>query len=269
MISRQTFYPAVTLVLFVALTAFWVVTHILYPPGSITWEMFAASYGIMALWGGLVGLIASRAWGGWKSIFGRALIMFSIGLLLQEFGQLSYSYIIYVQQIDIPYPSIGDIGFFGSIPAYIYGVYLLGRAAGTHLTLKSYSSQIKALILPIVLLAISYVSFLLDYDTTQVSPLVLLLDFGYPLGQAIYVSLAALVFLLSRNMLGGVLQKPALLMLIALFSQYAADYMFLYQNLQGTWIVGGTNDYLYLFSYTLMTIGLISVFNALTKFRSA
>lgn len=269
MVSRKKIYVVVTLVLFVLFTTFWVVTHILYPPASITWQIFAAVYGIMALWGGLIGLIASREWGGWKSVFGRAIIMFSIGLLLQEFGQLSYSYYIYFKQIDIPYPSLGDIGFFGSIPAYIYGVYLLGRAAGAHLNLKSYSSQLKAVVLPLLLLGISYYSFLVDYDPTEVGTLALILDFGYPLGQAIYVSLAALVFLLSRTMLGGVLQKPALLMLIALFSQYAADYMFLYQNLRETWVVGGTNDYLYLFSYTLMTIGLISVFNALRKLRSS
>lgn len=269
MVSRNNIYAFVTLVLFAALTTFWVTTHMLYEPASLTWEIFAASYGIMALWGGLVGLIASKAWGGWKSVFGRAMIMFSLGLLLQEFGQLSYSYIIYVQQIDIPYPSIGDIGFFGSIPAYIYGVFLLGRAAGVHLNLKSYSSQLKAIILPLVLLGVSYYSFLLDYDPTEVGTLALLLDFGYPLGQALYVSLAGLVFLLSRTMLGGVLQKPALLMLIALFTQYAADYMFLYQNIQETWVVGGMNDYLYLVSYTLMTVGLISVFNALSKLRTA
>lgn len=268
MSSKKNFYSIITVTLFAMFSIFWIYTHIMYEPASITWEMFAATYGLMALWGGIVGLIVSRSWGGFSSVLGRAMIMFSIGLLLQEFGQLTYSYYIYFQHIDVPYPSVGDIGFFGSIPAYIYGIFLLGRAAGTHVSLRSYWGQAKAVLIPLVLLIISYMSFLVDYDLTEVPVLTLLLDFGYPLGQAIYVSLAVLVFILSRSLLGGIMRMPLFLMLGALVMQYLSDYMFLYQNLKGTWVVGGMNDYLYLFSYTLMTLGLISVYSSLKKLRS-
>lgn len=260
-------YSLTTLALFFGFTIWWVMLHIFHEPASISHEIFAATYGVMALWGGIVGLVAARAWGGWRSIMGRALLLFSLGLLLQEFGQLSYSYFIWFKHIDVPYPSIGDIGYFGSIPVYIYGVVLLGKAAGAHVSLRSYAGRIKALLIPVVLLAVSYASFLLDYPFGEVGGLTLFLDFGYPLGQAIYVSLAILVYLLSRTMLGGIMKQPLIILLLALVAQYVADYMFLYQTIQETWQVGGVNDYSYLFSYTLMTIGLLSVFNSLGTIR--
>jgi len=37
-------------------------------------------------------MINSRKWGGLRSVMGKAILMFSLGLVAQEFGQLSYAF---------------------------------------------------------------------------------------------------------------------------------------------------------------------------------
>ena len=85
------------------------------------------------------------------------------------------------------------------------------------------------------------------------------LDFGYPLGQALYVSLALLTYLLSTKTLGGIMKNKVLLILFALAVQYAADYNFLSQAYAETWRNGGYGDAIYLLAYFLMALGLIQL----------
>jgi hypothetical protein len=86
------------------------------------------------------------------------------------------------------------------------------------------------------------------------------LDFGYPFGQAIYISIAILAFLFSRRLLSGLMRPKILLILAALCMQYASDFTFLYQSHHNTWKAGGVNDYMYLIAYFIMTIALLSFF---------
>ncbi|MBI4225117.1 MAG: hypothetical protein HY617_02185 [Candidatus Sungbacteria bacterium] len=255
-ISLKSFLTAVTFILFAALTIWWIM--LLFLGNEEQNLIWAASYQAVALWGGISGLfIISRLWGGLKSVMGRAITYFSLGLLFQVFGQSVFSFYNITLHIQIPYPSFADIGFFGSIPFYIYGTVLLGKASRISISLKSFRNKLQAIVIPLLLLVISYVSFLLDYQVDFSNKLRILLDFGYPIGQAIYVSIAILVYILSRNILGGIMKNKIILVLIALVVQYVADYNFLYQNLRGTWINGGYGDYIYLFSYFVMSLALV------------
>lgn len=254
---------------FVVLTGWWLwLRFVLNNPEDLQNQTFAAIYGVMAVFGGLVGLYVSRKWGGLKSILGKALVMFSIGLFLQEFGQLSYSFYIYFLDQEIPYPSIGDIGYFGSIPFYVYGAILLARASGASFSMKSITNKIQAVVLPLALLAGSYYMFLRGYEFDWTNPLTVFLDFGYPLGQAIYISVALLALLFSRKLLGGVMRSKILLVLFALCIQYASDFTFLYQTSHETWYAGGVNDYMYLSSYFVMSLALLSFANLYEKLQS-
>src|SRR5690606_32862898 len=105
-----------TIVMFLFFTIWWLFLRFTTSPDNVQNQFFAAIYGLMALWGGIWGIHSSFKWGGIRSIFGKSIMMFSFGLILQEFGQLTYSYYIYFAHIDVPYPSIGDLGYFGSIP---------------------------------------------------------------------------------------------------------------------------------------------------------
>lgn len=222
-------------------------------------DWFAGTYGVIALIGGLCGVVISNKWGGFKSVLGRAILMFSLGLLAQEFGQLTYAYYIIVKAVEIPYPSIGDIGYFGSVLLYIYGTVLLARAAGTKFSLKDVGSKVLAIGVPAILLVSSYLFFLKGYEFDSSAPLITVLDLGYPLGQAIYIAIAIVAFLLSRKMLGGVMRGKILLIILALCAQYAADFNFLFQANRETWITAGYGDILYMVSYALMAFALFNI----------
>lgn len=230
-------------------------------------QIWAASYQIIAWVGAILGFYISGIWGGWKSLVGRANLAFAVGLLAQSFGQSVFSYFFY-KGIDIPYPSVADIGFFGSIPFYIYGAFLLVRFYNSSRRLRSVKNLVMAFIIPIGMLIFSYFVFLQGYTFDWTQPLKVFLDFGYPLGQSIYVSLAILAFLLSISNLGGIMKKPTLLFIFSLVLQYIADYTFLYTSNNGTFVGGGIDDYLYLLAYFLMAVSLIQLGTAFYKIKN-
>ncbi len=254
----------VTIYSFVFFTLWWLFLQVVTPGESSNHRLFGALYGVIALLGGIFGMDVARRWGGVQSIIGKSILMFSLGLLAQEFGQIVYSYNHYFLNKEGMYPSLGDLGYFGSIPLYIYGVYLLGKASGVKVGLVSFERKLQAVIIPLIILVAGYVLFLEEYKFDWSQPIKTFLDFGYPLGQAIYVSLAILVYLLSRGILGGIMKKAILFILFALCFQFLADYTFLYQSSKGTWHVGEINDYMYLVAYFVMTLALLQ-FNIVLK----
>jgi hypothetical protein len=269
---RHQWKAKVAVGLFVLLTLYWLILQTNYFDNISLFshsvaKFFGVIYGVMALWGALWGLATAKHWGGGKSMMGRAILMFSLGLLMQEFGQLTLSYIDYVLHIQGAYPSIGDVGFFGSIPFYIYGAILLARASGVEIRLQAVASKIQAIFIPLLMLLIGYYLFLQNYEFDWSNPIKMFLDFGYPFGQAIYVSIAILTFLLTKGVLGGIMRNKILFILLALVVQFLSDYVFLYQSIQGTWKVGGINDYMYLCAYFLMALALMQLGTVLTKLR--
>ncbi|MCE9585335.1 hypothetical protein K8Q94_01805 [Candidatus Nomurabacteria bacterium] len=214
-------------------------------------------YQVLALIGGIVGLIVSRSWGGYNSLIGRSIMFFSIGLFLQSLGQIIFSFYDLVLHVDVPYPSIADIGFFGSVLAYIYGVILLFKASGFKIYKKNIINHVFIYLTIILFLFLSYFFLIKNHYFDWNNYLKLFLDLAYPVGQSIYVSITFMVLFFSRNILGGVMKKPVLLLLVALIFQYLSDCIFLYQQNLGIWEVGGINDYFYCLSYALMTLALL------------
>ncbi len=253
---------------YLLLFVWWLTLHLPIRASSDALQLWAASYQVIAFYGAVLGFFISARWGGFKSVMGRGIIAFSLGLLLQCFGQSSYSYYIYYLNQPVPYPSAGDIGFFGSIPCYLYGAWMLVRAAGVRYSLRAYHNKMLAILLPAALLAFSYTIFLKDYTFDSTQPLKTFLDFGYPLGQAIYVSVAILAFILSREILGGVMRGPILTFIFALFIEYVSDFIFLYEANHGLWYAGGSNDLMYATAYLLMAIALIYTGNVFRHIQS-
>ncbi|HCS78275.1 TPA: hypothetical protein DIV55_00860 [Patescibacteria group bacterium] len=248
----------IAVLIFLLFTVFWI-SLFLFEKDSVAHAIYGSTYGILALWGGIVGLKISGRWGGHKSVLGKAILFFSFGLLAQFFGQVAYTIYIYFLKIELPYPSLGDVGYFGSIPIYIYAVLMLAKASGVRLSRQPFQKKVLAMVTPVVILLISYLLLLSGYEFNWSAPLVIFLDFGYPFGQAIYISLAILTYTLSKNILGGIMRTKILFILFALFVQYLSDYSFLYLVKNELWFVGGINDYIYLVSYLLMSLGLIQL----------
>lgn len=241
----------------------WLYLQIFIQKTNIQYSIFAGSYGLLAVYGGIFGLHTSFKWGGLRTLMGRAIFMFSLGLFLQAFGQFDYGYYVIFLHIQVPYPSIGDIGYFGTIPFYIYGTLLLSRAAGIKLNIQLFREKLIALIVPVIMLIIGYMLFLRDYSFDWSNPVKVFLDFAYPLGESIFISLAIIIVILSRNIFDGIMRSRAMLILVALFLQFIADYVFLYGS--SYYYSGSYMDFLYLISYFIMTIALFNLKSLLVK----
>lgn len=252
--------------LFGVLTFWWLFNFLYISHDSNANLIFGAVYGTsMSALGVLFGFYYARRWGGWQSVVGRAMLVLSLGLLAQFFGQAVFSYYNIVMKVTVPYPSLADVGYFGSIPLYIYGMWLFSKVAGVRVLRGTVWQHLNTVLIPLALVVFSYLFFLRYYTFDWTAPVKILLDFGYPFGQAIYVSFALLAFVLSRSTLGGILRGNVLLFMYALLVQYVADFNFLYQSLHGTWYNGGYGDYLYLFSYFLMVTAIVQFGNAYSK----
>lgn len=232
---------------------------------SFAW---GAGYQLLALSGAVIGVLVARSWGGWSSKLGRAAYAFALGLLFQSVGQTASSLYVYFTG-EIPYPSWGDIGFFGSIGFYIYGTFMLASVSGVRVSIKSLTNKLLAFFIPLIGLIVAYILFVKGYDYSHSLPLQILLDVGYPLGQVFYVSLAIIVYLLSRNILGGVMRWPILCFIVALAAQYLSDFTFLYQVTRDLYIPEGLNDLMYFVSYFLMAFSLTQLGLVFKKVRNA
>lgn len=249
---------------FITLIAWWAVLFFIYGGDNQAQNLiWGAAYQTMAWCGGIFGLISAHSWGGTSSRMGRTIQYFSIGLLLQGFGQTAFSFYNIVLDVEIPYPSIADAGYFVSVIFYSMGIISLARVTGASFQLKELRNKIQAFIIPIGMLAASKLLFLSHYEFDWSAPLRIFLDFGYPLGEAFYVSVAMLALILSRTILGGVMRTPLIIMMFALIAQYVAEFNFLTQALNGTWTNGGYGDVLYLIAYFIMTISLIRISTAI------
>ncbi len=266
-ILKKNVFAVLASIFFLVLSIWWLTITVRGLTKGFENNAFTLVYPFFSLIGGGLGLIYAKRWGGFRSYFGASLSLFSFGLLAQFFGQAVYAYYIYIKGIEVPYPSLGDVGYFGSVLFYISGIFIMGKVLGLKNLLKSKGPQTLALIIPSVMLVLSYFIFLGNYSFDWSNPIKIILDFGYPLGEAMYVSIAILNILLSAKILGGIMKGPTRFMIFALVVQYISDFTFLYQANQGTWYVGGVNDYMYLVSYFLMTLSLLYIGGIFQKIR--
>jgi hypothetical protein len=249
---------AIAVILFAAISIWYICIHSFdISTTEKLRQLWGSAYQVMAIFGCLIGFIASNKWDGHTSLIGRAIMFFSIGLLLQSFGQSVDSYYNFFEHQAIPYPSLGDIGFMGSVIAYIAGAVTVLKATGFQFSVKSVQKRLIAIVVPLIVLIACYLFFLHGYVFDWSYKVKILLDLAYPLGQAVYVSIVLIAYLTSRNYNLGAMKWPLFSLFIALAAQYLADFTFLYQANAGTWYVGGMNDFLYFLSYTLMALSLL------------
>lgn len=256
--NKNKLFTSLAVAIFLIFVGFWLYIAIrgIQGDGNIA-EVFSATYGLMALFGGVIGLKVSQGWGGYRSLIGRSVLFMALGLLAQAAGQIVYSGYTYIAHTEIPYPSLGDIFYFASVLLYIIAAWSLVKALSTKSTLRSPKFIALLVIVPVIMLSISYYIFLRHHAANFHHPINVFLDFGYPLGQALYVSLGILAFVLSLKYLGGIMRPVILFLIFALVLQYLADFTFLYQTSRDTWKTAGFNELMYLVAYFVMTLSLI------------
>jgi hypothetical protein len=221
--------------------------------------LFGSVYASIALVGGLYGLAISKKWGGYKSLVGRGTMFLALGLFGQWFGQTVWSYYNIVAHVEVPYPSIADIGYFSIIPLYALGMFSFAKASGALLTLRTAKGKLNASLVLVAMVLISYFLFLKNLTPDLSQPLRTFLDFGYPFGEAITITIALLTYTLSKGLLGGKMKSRVLYLIFALIVQYVTDYTFLYKASAETYYNAGPVDLMYATSFTAMAIGLIAL----------
>lgn len=257
-------FLVLTVFIYCFFTCAWIVLHLFVENETLS-NLYSDTYGVLALIGSLSGFYLSRIWGGVKSYMGKSILYLSAGLLFQFLGQVVYTIYYYKTGIDAPYPSWGDLFYFGSIPLYVVGAYYLAKSSGIGFTLSLLRNKLLALILPAILLFFSYWVFLRGMPLDFSNYLKLFLDIGYPLGQSLYLAVALLTLFLSTGQLGGVMKGHVLLILTSFVIQYLADFVFLYTLSRNVWTSGGFSELIYLNAYFLMALSLISLRSAYTK----
>ncbi|MDB5184184.1 MAG: hypothetical protein JWO07_865 [Candidatus Saccharibacteria bacterium] len=220
-------------------------------------QWFGSTYGVMALIASLIGFIASRKWGGFKTVLGKALLFISIALFLQEAGQLIYAYYIYVGNIQIPYPSWGDVAYYGSALSYVVGAFFLAKSVSFGTLFKASKFKFVPFIVPIIMLGISSFFFLYNHQYDFSNTLTVFLDFGYPITEAVYVSLALIAYLSSSKLLGGLMKSALLIMMFGFVVQYAADFSFLYASSRDSYLAGNGVDLTFLVAYFVAATAMI------------
>lgn len=223
--------------------------------------LFGTLYSLIALIGAGEGFRIARKWGGWSSALGKSMSFFSLGLFGLWFGQFVWSYYNVIAKVEVPYPSLADIGFVSIIPFYALGVIYLGHATGAKFVRKSPRGIISIILIPLVILSLVYFVFLKDFFVDTQAPLRSFLDFFYPFGEGITISLAAIIFILSYSILGGKMRKRILYILFALVFHFVTEYTFLYRAANELYYNGGVVDLMYATSFFIMSIGLISFNN--------
>lgn len=220
--------------------------------------LFGGIYALIALIGGINGLIVSKFWGGHKSFVGRGIIFLSLGLIGEWFGQTAWTYYNVIVKINVPYPSWADLGYLSIIPLYSLGMLSLAKATGSQFSLKKIKGKLILIIIPVIMGCLSYYLFLKNFNPDLSQPVRTFLDLAYPLGEVIPISIALITFGLSNSILGGKMRGRILCIIFAFIAQYITDYTFLYRAAQNSYYNGGPVDLMYATSFTIMSLGLIA-----------
>ena len=244
--------------------AFFFITGRANPNGVTLGEaLYQFAFGLIPLLGGVFGLLKSKVWGGSKSYVGRALLAISAGAVCWGMGQMFWSvYYNIISKVNIPYPSLADVGYSLSFPFLALGLISLSKATGARFSLKHLKGKMLALIITIVGIITAY--YLLVFVarggviSSNTNFLKVFFDFAYPLGAlAIFLS-SLLIYGLSFNYLGGRYKIPILSILLGLLVLFLGDFSFSYTTTIGSYYNGHWVDMVLPTAWMLIVFGVNS-----------
>lgn len=249
----------INLVIFLIFTAWWLVIKIFFPDNFFQKELWSDLYWLMALCGGLLGLVNARVCGYWKTSMGRALIFFSIGLFCQVFGQVLYVYYSLVHDYQVMYPSLGDLGYSATILLYVVGVIYLGKSIRVSLVRFWRHLWLIMLIFVLIFGALSYPMFLHSFQALKISWWGMVLGVFSVVVGAFYLSLAIFNYFFSQEKMMGVFGLEIKFVFFALLLQFFSDYIFWYEFGGPGYFSADWSDMVYLVAYFLMGVSIIKL----------
>lgn len=222
--------------------------------------LFNWSYGIIALVSAVYAFhIAKVRWGGFNSAAGKLIIFLGIGLLAQWVGLQIWTYYNMIAEVEVPYPSWADAGYFGLVPAYIIAASYLGKVAGARFSVRSLKGRLIVIFLPLLSLFAAFLLFLDQIGFQDSSSLKIFFDLAYPIGEIVPVTIAVAVLLMTSRLLGGKMRGRIQFLVFAFAFQFLTEYLFLYQSGTGNYVNGGISDLMYASSYAVMGLAIASL----------
>lgn len=225
--------------------------------------IFAFAYGLIPLIGGVSGFVSAEKWGLFKSSMGKALFFLSLGLITWGYGELIWSYYNFIAHTEIPYPSWADASFIVSWPLWGIGMMYLGKATGAKFGLKRKGGKFLALLIPLIVIAISYYlivqvahqgKFEVDGDLYKI-----FFDLAYPIFDVVVLAIASLLFGLSFKYLGGRYRFPVMIMLLGFVINYVADIGFSYTTTVETFYNGNWVDLVFATAMFALSFGITNL----------
>ncbi|MEX1112024.1 MAG: hypothetical protein WEC84_01050 [Candidatus Andersenbacteria bacterium] len=255
----------ITVAFLAFLFVFWV---ILFQMGTTTGfynYLYSFLFGLIPLVGGAVAMSRAKQWGGLQTAIGKAVFFIGLGLLLWGSGETIWSYYNFFLGEPAPYPSLADLGFAPSIFFYGLGAIYLSKATGAKFGLRNKYAKLIAAIAAIVIFAISYyVLVIVARGGILVpegeTPLKIVLDIVYPLGDFLAFAIAAIVSGLSFRYMGGRYTLDTISILLGLFVMFVADSIFSYTTTAGTFYNGSFGDLMLTLGLFLLTFGVLGFY---------
>ncbi len=245
--------------------AFFFITGRAHAGGNITLEeaLYQFALGLIPLLGGVLGLLKSKKWGGFKSHVGRALFFISLGGICWGIGQMLWSlYYNILNKVDIPYPSLADVGYSLSFPFLAIGLISLSKATGAKFSLRHPKGKLLALFITVIGIIAAYCLLIVVARGGIINfaqgGLKLFFDLAYPLGDLTIFLSTILIYGLSFNYLGGRYKFAIISMLLGLLVLFFGDFSFSYTTTVGTYFNGHWVDIVLPTAWMLIVFGINS-----------
>jgi len=213
--------------------------------------------GIFPVLGGIFGIVLSRKWGFLRAALGRAIFFLSCGVIAWGIGSLIWGYYNLFLEVEVPYPSLGDLGYLLSYPFYALGLINLGRGMGVGYKLRTNRGKILFVSIVVVSLIINAGFVVIargGLDFAGYGIVKIFFDILYPLGDALIVTAVGLLYGLSYKVFGGRFKWPINLLFFGQFLLYLGDFLFSYTTTRGTYYVGDWNDLIFVNALFLITL---------------
>lgn len=252
-------YQKSVLGFFCALVIFWVWLSFTGTKDSMYNYLYAFLYGLIPLFGGIAAMKGVRMWGGLSNAIGKAIFFLGLGLACFGIGETIWSYYNIFLNIDAPYPSLADVFFVPSEFFYATGAIFLAQTTGMGFGLKNIFGKLFVIFTPVLVLAVSYYIFIElghggmfgDFNLKTV------LDYAYPLGDFVGLTVAILVSGLSFKYLGGEYKWDIISILAGLATMFVADSVFSYTTNIGTQYNGNFGDLIFTVGLFLISFGVL------------
>lgn len=244
---------------FLFFTSWWAVIYFWFGnqniPANHAWS---TTYLVIAILGSYIGFFIYRQSAGRPApaLPRRLVAFFSTGLLFQALGQAVFSYYAQVLNTEVPYPSLADVFFFGSVILYLFGALLFFTDV---IDKRRLNKAIYAAMVWCMLLVLPQIYFLQKENFFAEFSLALqpILDSGYYIFETIFAALALGAGTATWWFKDKKFRSGYIFLASGLLGQFLIDFYFSYAAHFGTWINGGLGDYCYFVAYFTVALGLV------------